>query len=208
MGIDGSEGNSQTFNSRFGFNAKRETDANRFTLDLDYRKQTDKGAETANRASLDGRYELLFPESPWSSFLDGTVDYDEFNSFDVRLTLHAGLGYELAKSEFSKLAARVGCGTSREIGSPDESYVPEAVFGLDFEHRLGERHKVTAMAEYMPDMSRMDDFRLRSRASWEMLIDPRLNLSLKLSVLERFDSTPNGAEPNDLDYSAVLLWKF
>ncbi|HUT14122.1 MAG TPA: hypothetical protein VMY42_26775 [Thermoguttaceae bacterium] len=41
-----------------------------------------------------------------------------------------------------------------------------------------------------------------------MLIDQQMNLSLKLGVLDRYDSTPNGVKPNDLDYTAVLLWKF
>jgi hypothetical protein len=31
---------------------------------------------------------------------------------------------------------------------------------------------------------------------------------LKLSVIDRYDSTPQGARPNDLDYSTLLLWTF
>jgi hypothetical protein len=33
-------------------------------------------------------------------------------------------------------------------------------------------------------------------------------LSLKLSVIDRYDSTPQGARPNDLDYSTLLIWVF
>jgi len=35
-----------------------------------------------------------------------------------------------------------------------------------------------------------------------------MNLSLKLSVLDRYDSTPHEAKPNDMDYAATLLWSF
>jgi putative salt-induced outer membrane protein YdiY len=208
LGLDGSEGNTQTFNLRFGFDVQRKTEENRFALDLDYHKATSNTMETANQAFLDGRCDQFFPDSPWSAFLAGTVDYDEFSSFDVRVTSHIGFGYELAKSELTCLSGRLGAGCSHEIGSLDKSYVPEAIFGLDFEHQLGKRQKLTATAEYMPDVTGMNDFRLRAKTSWELLIDPQMDLSLKLSVLDRFDSTPNGAKPNDLDYAAVLLWKF
>jgi len=208
LGLDGTEGNSQTFNFRFGFDAKHTTEHNVLALDLDYRKATNRFIETANQAFFDWRYERLFQDSAWTSFVHGIVDYDEFQAFDARTTVDIGLGYKIVKTEFTELAARAGSGCSREIGGPDDAYVPEAVFGLDFERRLNQRHKLTASAEYTPDMTGMKNFRLRSRASWEALIDRKMNLSLKLSVLERHDSTPHDAAPNDLDYSAVLLWKF
>lgn len=208
LGLDGTDGNSETFNFRLGFDAKRKTDCSTLDLDLDYRKTTSEDLETANRAFFDWRFERNFQASPWTYFVHGTVDYDEFQAFDARVTVDLGVGRHLIKTERTSLAARLGSGFSREIGGADDTYVPEAVFGLDFEHRISERHKFTASAEYTPDMTGMNDFRLRSRASWEALIDKEMNLSLKLSVLDRYDSTPNGARPNDLDYSAVLLWRF
>jgi putative salt-induced outer membrane protein YdiY len=208
LGLDGTEGNSQTLNFRFGLDAKRAAPDSVLTLDLDYRKNTTDAKETAHRAFLDWRYEWLFPESPWTCFVHGTVDYDEFKVFDVRVTVDVGLGYRLIKTESTSLAARTGGGFSHEIGSPDESYVPEAVFGLDFERRLSPRQKLTCSVEYAPDVTDFNDFRLTSRAGWEVVIDPEMNLSLKLSVLDLYDSTPGGAKPNDLDYAAVLLWSF
>jgi putative salt-induced outer membrane protein YdiY len=208
LGLDGTEGNSQTLNFRLGFDAKRTAPQSVVTLDLDYRKNTTEAQETAHRAFLDWRYERLFPESPWTCFVHGTVDYDELKMFDVRVTADAGLGYQLIKTESTSLAARAGGGFSHEIGSTDEDYVPEAVFGLDFEHQLNERQKLTVAVEYTPDVTDLGDFRLTARAGWEVLMSEQMNLSLKLSVLDRYDSTPAGAKPNDLDYAAVLLWKF
>ena len=208
LGLDGSEGNTETFNFKFGFDAKRESEHDVFTLDFDYRKKTNQYIETANRAFLDWRFEWLLGDSPWSAFVHGTVDYDEFQSFDVRVSSDLGLGYQFIKTDSTSLAARFGGGFSHEIGGPDESYVPEAVYGLDFEHQLNKRQKLAAVVEYSPDVSEFSDFRLKTRATWELLIDEEMNLSFKFSVLDRYDSTPNGVKPNDLDYSAVLLWKF
>jgi len=208
LGLDGTEGNSQTLNFRLGLSAKRSAPESALTLDLDYRKNTTEADETAHRAFLDWRYERLFAESPWTCFVHGTVDYDEFKAFDLRVTADLGLGYQLIKTTTTSLVARAGGGFSHEIGSADKNYVPEAVFGLDFERQLSQRQKLTFSTEYAPDVSDIGDFRLTSRAGWEVLVDQETNLSLKLSVLNRYDSTPGGAKPNDLDYAAVLLWKF
>lgn len=208
LGLNGAEGNTKTFNLRFGVDAKRKTPQNILTLDLDYHKTDSNYVETANRAFLDSRLEQLYGNSRWTSFVHNTVDYDEFQAFDVRWAADLGLGFRCIKSEPTTLAARFGVGVSHEVGSPDDSYVPEAVFGLDFEHKLTDRQKLTASTEYTPDMAGFNDFRLRTRASWEALIDQQMNLSLKFSVTDRYDSTPNGVRPNDLDYSAMLLWKF
>lgn len=208
LGLDGSSGNSETFNFRFGFDAQRKTGRNVLDLDLDYRKTSSEDVETANRALLDWRYERLFEASPWTTFLHGTLDYDEFKTFDMRITTDIGVGRKLIDTKRTEFAGRLGTGFSREIGGPDDVWVPEAVFGLEFKHKLTDRQKIAFSTEYTPDMASFDDFRMKSRASWEVLIDEEMNLSLKLSVLDRYDSTPNGAESNDLDYSAVLLWKF
>lgn len=208
LGLDGSEGNSQRFNFRCGFEAKRKTDHDVLKLDLDYHKNTSHSEETAHRAYLDWRYEWLFKESPWTWFGHGTVDYDEFKAFDVRVSIDAGLGYQFIDTENTSLLGRCGGGWSREVGSPDEDYVPEATFGSEFEHEFSKRQKLTASVEYTPDVSDFNDFRIKSKAGWEFLLDEDMNLSLKLSVLDRYDSTPHGAKPNDVDYSVTLLWKF
>jgi len=208
LGLDGTEGNSNTLNFRFGFDVERKTDDHVFSLDLDYNKKTTEGKEATNRAFLDWRLERLLTPSPWTMFVHETVEYDEFQAFDARVAVDAGLGYRIVESKRSKLAARLGAGFSREIGGPDDTYVPEAVFGLDFEHRLSERQKFTLSNEFAPDVTACNDFRLNTQAGWKVVIDEEMNLSLKLSVLNRYDSTPHGAEANDVDYSAVLLWSF
>jgi len=208
LGLNGAEGNTKTFNMRFGIDAKRETPRDIFTIDLDYHKTDSDYVETANRAFLDSRFEQLYEDSRWTSFVHSTLDYDEFQSFDSRWSADLGLGYQCIKREPTSLAARLGAGVSQEVGGSDESYVPEAVFGLDFSHKLSARQKLSASIEYTPDMTGFNDFRVRTRAAWEVLIDREMNLSLKFSITDRYDSTPNGSIANDLDYSALLLWKF
>jgi len=208
LGLDGSEGNSETFNIRTGFDAKRKTGHSIFAVDLDYRQETNRGQETANRSYLDWKYERLFRDSPWTAVAHGTVEHDEFQTADLRTTVDLALGYQFIATDDTTLSFRSGAGTAYESGGPDEGWVPQAVFGAEYEHKLNDRYKFAAKSEYTPEMTGWDDFRVRTQASLEALIDAEMNLSMKLSVRNRYDSTPNGADPNDLDYSVVLLWSF
>jgi len=185
LGVDGTGGNSETFNFRFGTELGLKISRYEFEADLDYRKNT----------------------ADWA-FIHGTVEYDEFRDFDLRVAVDIGVSRDLIKSDLTSLSARFGGGFSREIGIPEEYYVPELVFGADFEHQLSDRQKLTAKCDYMPDVTDWTDYRINTEAAWEVLIDKRWNLTLKTSVLNRYDSTPGTAKANDLDYSVVLLWSF
>ena len=208
LGLNASEGNSETFNFRFGARAKRCRPADVLSLDLTYAKNSANDIETANKALFDGRQEWLFADSPWTVYIHGTAEYDEFKAFDVRLSLDSGLGYRFIQSEATSLIGRFGPGVSHEIGGPDDDFVPEAVLGMEFEHRLSERQKLCASAEYLPALTDIDDYRFNSKMAWELLVDPVWNVSLQLAATDRYDSTPQGAMHNDLDYSLLFLWAF
>jgi putative salt-induced outer membrane protein YdiY len=212
LGLNGSQGNSETLNLRAGAQGRRKGPLTQLSVDINYKrdsKRDDTGwAKTANRLYFDWRGEWLRDESPWSLFVHGTVELDEFQAFDTRVTLDAGVGYQFLKTETMSLLGRFGAGFSREIGGPDDRYVPEALFGLDFEHRLTKRQSLTASVEYFPDWTGFNDFRLTSKVHWKIDIDDESNLSLKVGIIDRYDSTPHDAEANDLDYSVVLLWSF
>ncbi len=208
LGLDGTEGSSQTFNLRFGFEAERKTEENEIDVDLDYNKKTSNGTETANRMFLDWRFERLFEESRWTQVFHGTVEFDEFEEYDSRISFDVGLGYQVIDDDDLNLTVRLGSGFSREVGGPDDVFVPEMVAAFTYKYQVSDRQKISASAEYAPDVTNFNDYRVKNIASWEMLIDKDINLSVKLSMIYRFDSTSHDDAPNDLDYAAVLMWTF
>lgn len=207
IGINGSEGNAQSFSMRVGGNVKRKTDSNQFEAKFTHAKTSSNGIDTQNNALFFARDEILFGESPWSLFGQTNLEYDEFKAFDLRLVANGGVGYQFLKSDITKLKGRFGAGTSREFGGPDNAWNPEGVFGLEYERKLTERQKLSAIVEYYPVWDNFEDYRIVTNVAWEVLLDEASNLNLKIGVIDRYDNTPHGRLPNDVDYSLLLMWK-
>ena len=66
-------------------------------------------------------------------------------------------------------------------------------------------NKLIAKIDYFPEWADFSNYRLVSDVAWEYLLDEDGNLSLKLGANDRYDSTPNGREANDVDQPPRLL---
>ena len=91
---------------------------------------------------------MAFQNSPWSCYIHDTVDYDEFQAYNVLDTADTGLGYRLLKNDNITLIGRIGGGYSHYYGGPDNGrYFPEAVFGFNLEEQISKRQKLLATVE-------------------------------------------------------------
>ena len=208
IGIAGAAGNAETLDLRAGTDWKRKWERAEVAWSIVYAKSQNRSTLTKHNALFSGRSDFSFGESPWSWFVKTNVEYDEFKAFDTRWVLNSGLSYRWIKREGLTLSNRFGAGVSREFGGPDDSWVPEAVFGATYEHQWTKHQKFMLNADYYPDWGDFMSYRFVGKASWEILLDEASNLSLKLTATDRYDSTPHGRRPNDIDYALLLLWKF
>jgi putative salt-induced outer membrane protein YdiY len=208
LGANGSSGNSNLYNVRFGLDLDRKTDWTKFSFDFDYKNDSTDHVRTANRLFLDLRQEWAPTPGPWNLYVHGTTEYDEFKDFDTRIAADSGLTYNFLKTDKSRFAGRMGLGVSHEIGGTSDEWVPEGSLGLDLERKISKFQKFKMKVDYFPDLSDFGDSRVDTKVNYETVIDADMNLSLKLGVRDRYDSTPGTAQHNDLDYSVVLLWKF
>ena len=207
LGLNASEGNAEAFSMRTGIELSRETARTNWDLDLTYAKTESFGVETQHNALLWSNWDFKFREdSAWTSFTKFGLVYDEFKAFDLQLFGNVGLGYLLIDTPSTQFRPRFGAGVSREIGGPDDEVIPEAVFGFDFNHRFNNANKLSIVHDYYPDWTKFANFRQITDAGWEILLSESAGVSLKLLVIHRYDSTPEGVEKSDLDYSALLIW--
>lgn len=209
LGLNGSEGNTSRINVRGGLTAARKTEETETSFGFSYTYAKDDGDETENKGQIDLRNDwILGKDSPWRVYALGKVEYDTFQNWDWRTSAFAGIGYQFVKTETTSLIGRFGAGASKEFGGDDNRIHPELNLGMDFEHKFTERQKMFVTLDYYPDLLNLSDFRFVGKAGYEILLDPESGLSLKLGVEDRYDSTPDGAKRNDIDYFALMVLKF
>ncbi len=206
-GVAGSEGNTEQFDLRFGAGARRTSKTMETRIDLRYLYGSDDGETSKNEGTLDFRNDWT-RYAPWRIWMDASAEYDEFQNWDWRVASHGGIGYEVIKNERTLLLPRIGAGAYREFGGDDNDLHPEGVLGVDFTHRFAKNHGMGITLDFYPALENFGDYRFVGKAFYEILMSADRNLWLKLGVEDRYDSTPNGAKRNDLDYFATVTLKF
>jgi hypothetical protein len=208
LGLNGSSGTNEALSVRTGGYIKRESRYSKLDFSTYYNRTTTAGITTQNNANLDGRHDFLLDDtSPWTLYETYNLFYDEFQAFDLQLSENTGIGYRFVHDKELEIMTRCGFGTSREIGGPDDRWVPESLFGFEYSQRINATQKVYGKLDYYPDWDQVGEFRMVADAGWEIELVQPSNLSLKISATDRYDSTPNGAEPHLLNYSVLLLLK-
>lgn len=213
FGLNGAQGDVDVLNIKLGSFADRKTDTNRFHYDFLYTLNTQDSDTKQNQALLNARDEILFPGSPWSLFAATVVEYDEFRAYDLRVGVYAGVGYTWIDDDTTLFKTRAGAGAVREMsvrrGGPSDRWVPEAVFGFDFNRKFTDRQGFLSALDFYPSLSQFGQYRVRARAAYEILLDPSHGMVLRLGVQERYDSHPGiGGRRNALNYFATLLFRF
>lgn len=207
LGLNGSSGTSDSLSLRTGGYVKKKSDERKVNFELYHNRTKASGVETQNNAQMKYRHDWLMPESPWTVYVQSQLYYDEFQAFDLNLNMNAGVGYRLIDKEWLELTSRIGSGTSRKFGGVNDEWVPEAQFGIDYEQKFSETQKLTASTEYFPDWGNFGRYRLLTELGYEVELAVPSNVSLKFAATNRHDSHPDGAAPNNLNYSVLLLWK-
>jgi putative salt-induced outer membrane protein YdiY len=206
LGINGSEGNNNVLSLRTGGHLKRETKRWKLDSTLAYNKNHSNGVETQNNGKADLRLDRILAESAWTLFVLENLIYDEFQAYDVQLSLNTGVGYRVVDTEIVDLMTRVGAGATREFGGVENDWQPQALFGLEYEEKISKTQRIVAKVDYFPEWEDYRNYRVVTDVGWQIDLDRPKNVSLKLSLVDRYDSTPDGVEPNNFDYAVLLIW--
>lgn len=208
LGINGSSGNSDTFNGRISLNLARKTSRMETTVGALYLYQRNNDGVSKDRGEANFRNDWLLTNSRWRVWAQGKGEYDADADWTTRISGAAGLGYEFIQDEKTTLIGRIGLGGSREFGGQRNEFVPEGVLGADFTHKINDRNSIFANVDYFPDLSDVGEFRTVSKAGWQTLVDPDIKLNLKVGIEHRYESDPGNAEASEIDYFVTMGWTF
>lgn len=207
FGLNGSSGSGDSISTRAGGYLKRKTATGKLDTKLFHNRTKSEGRETQNNARLDLRYDWLLGESPWSLYGMNQTFYDRYQAFDLNVNLNAGLGYQVFDVDFLKVGTSFGAGATRKFGGVNDEWIPEAQAGMNWEQKVSDNQRFIAKLDYFPQWEDFNKYRLVSDISWEIDLNKPSNVSLKLSLTDRFDSDSDGVNPHNTNYSVLLLWK-
>ena len=112
-------------------------------------------------------------------------------------------------SEKTRLSGRLGGGVTKDFGGPDPRSYPEGLASLEVSHAINTRLSLAAGAVYLPDLRAFEEYRLESRARFEVALNQEKSLLLAIGVEERYESDPGpGIENSDFDYFVTLVYRF
>lgn len=191
---------------RVGGELKRKTDVDELTITARYFFGV-QNAQTQNNnflATVDYRRDL--ENKLWYVFGTGQFQYDEFQSWEQRLSAWGGIGHWFVKEEQLDVNARIGFGVSYEFG-PDR-VLPEALAGVEVEWRPTKNNKLVAFFTFFPDVGDIQEFRFTTGAKWVMKIEGVDGLAFEAGVSDDYQSQITSGTRNDFRYFAGLKYDF
>ncbi len=212
LGLNGADGNSRLFNLRAGFNATRKTTDNLLVTSFQYNYAEQNSMLTQNQMLFNGRDEVIFAGTPWSVFGATNIEYDQLRAYRFRIGLYGGVGYQLVDNEKMNWRVRAGAGAVYEVAGYDNGpmsrWVPEMLLGTDFNYKFDDRQSFETTLDYFPRIDDWNQFRIRARVAYAIILDKEMGITLRLGAQNRYDSNPGPARANDLTYFATLGFSF
>ena len=209
LGVNGSQGNSETADLRVALTAGNETEARRWAFDTAYFYSASDGNTTRSDFTLGYVNDWLFKDSPWFVFASGRVDFDDFQDWDYRVNAAVGVGYELIDTDTLTVRLRGGVGGVKEFGSDDEDLRPEGSAGGELKWLITPSQTFAAAVTAYPSFDEFGEVRVRASADWTLKVDQADGVSLKLGVVDEYDSLADGGtDKNDFKYYGALVIDF
>ena len=217
LGFVANEGNTEDANVLLAVNSLLDRGYDKYTFDSRYSLRTSRGDRSENKLTAGLLTEWPIPPSRWSYFAQSRFDFDEFQSWETRLTGGGGLGYHLIDiNEFDSngnaidvfdLHVRAGLGLRREFGSMNERIQPEGILGGNLVWQITNHQRFAGGSTFFPNLEESGEFRVVTNAEWVFNLNTFEGLSLKLGLAHEHQSlTDPGIDENDLTvYGAFVL---
>ena len=217
LGFGATGGNSEDANVLLAFNSVLNRGYDKYTFDSRYSLRTSRGDRSENKLTAGLLAEWPVPPSRWSYFAQSRYDYDEFQSWETRITAGGGVGYHLidindvdnkgTSIDVLDLYLKIGAGLRREFGSMNERIQPEGIFGGNLVWQVTEYQRFAAGSTIFPNLEESGEFRVVTNAEWVLSLNTLDGLSLKLGLAHEYQSlTDPGIVPNDISvYVAFVL---
>jgi len=208
-GATGTQGNSETFDYRAAFGSVYQTDETRLKLDASYFYGSNEDMITRNEYTAGILNDWFFAESPWSIFVDGRYDWNAFEFWESRISVHGGVANKIIDAEDIESYLRMGGGATKEYGSENEDIKPEGLVGGEITWRIAEGQELYGDITYYPDFSTSGEYRILSSFRYKVDINSAKGISMGIGAEDEYQSAVDpGFEHNNLKYYSTLAIDF
>jgi hypothetical protein len=204
LALSGSEGNTDTQNFRTELDVKHDNEEVLDVFTFWYQRSETDNQATAAKSFTQARREWKLAEHKWRPFVQGSLQTDQFSTYDQMATVAGGVAYPCIDTETNKLTGRLGAGITHKYGESDPSVNEtsyDALIGLDWLYTINAISNFSFTTDMYPSVSEGGEFRSVSRAAYERKVDPDSAWFVKLGVDHFYDSTAGtGVDSTDWNY--------
>lgn len=207
FGLSSRDSNTDTKNVNTSLSAKYADKKDRWDVNVTYFYQKTNQSKSREDVHVALRKDWLFPDSPWFVFTTTEWDYDQYKSWDHRLSVHGGIGYDLKDFLGLQAELRAGGGVTKEFGGVDPKFRPESLFASELTWNIDKKHKISGSVEIFPSVNDEDEYRIRTKADWTYKFTQ--NVGLSIGYWNEYDSAvPDGYEKNDTRIFGSVVFDF
>lgn len=210
LGLDGSEGNSETFNIRAAVTADFADDDDRYHLGAGYVRKTTDSETTENEFFAEAIRDWLVPGEKYFYFAQVRYEYDDFEAWRHRLAPAGGIGYQFVETDEFILLGRLGAGLAYQWGGEEgDDLTPEGLIGVEGKWNVRPGHAFEFKNTLFPDLGEFGEYRNLTTLGYVIELDQAQGLSLKFGLENEYESeTGDDSKHNDLSYFAALVFDF
>jgi putative salt-induced outer membrane protein YdiY len=201
LGYAQARGNAITSTISSGAKATRSTsrDAINATFFSLYSSNRTGGANVLAANSIRGGIKYDMNVTPkWYAFVSTDLEFDQFQSLDLRFVPAGGLGYNIFKKRDSTWAVFGGGSMNREFfNSGLNRTSAEVLFGNDLAHKFGGIFTITEKTVFFNNVSAAGNYRLNADLALAAAL--RKWVSFQIATSNRYLSNPlPGRKTNDI----------
>ncbi|HEU0005819.1 MAG TPA: DUF481 domain-containing protein [Terriglobia bacterium] len=210
-GLATAQGNARTTTINLGLDAARTTPRDKIGVYLTslYASNTTTGVSltTANAVRGGLRYDVNITDRTFG-FGFTALEFDEFQSLDLRFVAGGGLGRHVIKNEKTVFDVFAGGALNKEFFSTGLNRSSgEILFGEELSHKLSTSTSLQQRFVVYPNLSDTGEYRM----NWDSSAITRLSrwLSWQITISDRFLSNPvPGRKKNDVLFTTGLRFTF
>jgi len=209
LGVKGKNDETSEIDIYSAFDADYEDDYKRWDIGFrsDYSKEGGTGTDNDFRAYVNRDW--LNPDSDWRYFTKGQFDWDQYKSWDYRLTGIVGPGYRLIKNDVLELIGRTGLALKKEYGSEDDDLVTELMVGFNSNWKFAKFHTIKFGTEFFSPFDEFGEIRNLSHLDWIYKLTDEgsdRDLSLKVTADYEYDwEVDPGDSHDEIIYRTMLV---